>query len=114
MTPGPLPPDRMDLRLVPAALTAWAVTAAGIVWRAGPALACLCTLVAAGWWAATWRWGTRVQPLRAAAAGVIGAAVIGAGFGLAVGLRADAVDRHPVGRMFGTTAAVTLTATESP
>lgn len=114
MTPGPLPLGRVDLRLVPAALTAWAVTAAGIVWRAGPALACLCAVVAAGWWAATWRWGTRLAALRVAAAGVIGAAAVGAGFGLAVGLRADAVERHPVGRMFGTTAAVTLTATESP
>ena len=114
MTPGPFTPGRVDLRLVPAALTAWAVTAAGIVWRAGPALACLCTVVAAGWWAATWRWGIRLPALRAAAAGVIGAAVIGSGFGVAVGLRADAVERHPVGRMFGATTAVTVTATESP
>ncbi len=114
MTPGPLPPGRVDLRLVPAALTAWVVTAAGIVWRAGPALACLCVVVAAGWGVATRRWGTRLPALRVAATGVIGAAVIGAGFGLAAGLRADAVERHPVGRMFGATTAVTLTPTESP
>ncbi len=115
VTPGPLPPDRMDLRLVPAALTAWAVTAAGIGWRAGPALACLCTLVAAGWWAATWRWGTRVQP--AARRRRRGHRRGGDRCGLRPGGRAARRCRRATIRSSGCsgpTTAVTLTATESP
>ena len=33
--------SRLDLRLVPAALTSWAVTAAGILWQAGGSIAAL-------------------------------------------------------------------------
>ncbi|MEI7517538.1 MAG: hypothetical protein WCJ98_03560, partial [Mycobacteriaceae bacterium] len=33
---------RLDVRLVPAALTAWSVTAAGICWSIGPVIAVIC------------------------------------------------------------------------
>ncbi|MCV7054087.1 competence protein, partial [Mycolicibacterium gilvum] len=46
----------VDLRLVPAALTSWLVTAAGILWLWAGALAVLAVAVgvtaAVGWWAA--------------------------------------------------------------
>lgn len=108
-----MPPEaaRQDLRLVPAALTAWAVTAAGITWGAGPALAGLCAALALGWVLASRRPDARA---RAATAGVLGAAVVGAGFGVAAGLRTEAVASHPVSTMFGTTAWVTVNPTESP
>ncbi|KKW62199.1 hypothetical protein AAV95_23665, partial [Mycolicibacterium elephantis] len=45
--------DRLDLRLVPAALTCWAVTAAGILWHVTGLVAAAITAVvltaAAGW-----------------------------------------------------------------
>lgn len=111
-----MPPEtsRLDVRLVPAAVAAWAVTAAGIVWGAGPGLAALCAAVAAGWWAARGRPERRRPRIRAAAAGVLGAAVVGAGFGIAVGLRSEAVRTHPVSQRFGTTAWVTVVPVESP
>ncbi|MBF4192779.1 ComEC/Rec2-like protein, partial [Mycolicibacterium phlei] len=50
--PGAAP---LDLRLVPAAATAWTVTAAGILWPpAGAgltAVAAVAVSAAAGWWA---------------------------------------------------------------
>ena len=39
--------------------------------------------------------------------------VVGAGFGFAIALRADAVARHPIAAAFGTAAPVTVTPTES-
>ncbi|MBU3706658.1 MAG: ComEC/Rec2 family competence protein [Mycobacterium sp.] len=102
------------MRLVPAALTAWAVTAAGVAWQAGPALAVVCAVAGGGWWMVRWRWGTCHRVLRASTAGVLGAAVIGVGFGLAAGLRSDAVEHHRITRGFGDSAAVVVIATESP
>ncbi len=110
---GPQTP-RADLRLVPAALTAWGVTAAGIAWDAGPALAALCAAVGVGWWALRRHAGARHPEFTAATAAVLATAVVGAGFGLAVGLRTDAVHNHPIGHRFGSTAQVTVRATESP
>ncbi|KKB96955.1 competence protein, partial [Mycobacterium nebraskense] len=52
--------------------------------------------------------------LRAGRAGVVAVGVIGAGFGFAVALRAEAVDRHPITAAFGTVAPLTVTPTESP
>lgn len=101
---------RLDLRLVPAAATAWGVSAAGIAWGAGPALAALCAALALGWWAA----GRGRPRIRATAAAVIGAAVLGTGFGIAAGLRSEAVRTHPVVQRFGTTAWVTVRPLESP
>ncbi|MGA7051211.1 MAG: hypothetical protein WBZ37_08025, partial [Mycobacterium sp.] len=38
-------PARVDVRLVPAALTSWVVTAAGIVWPVGRVLASCCVML---------------------------------------------------------------------
>ncbi|HTY28300.1 MAG TPA: ComEC/Rec2 family competence protein, partial [Mycobacterium sp.] len=112
MTPEPA--ARLDLRLVPAALTAWIITAAGIVWPIGSALAAACAVAAAGWAALVW-WRGAVNPaIRTGAAAVIGTALVGVGFGLAVGLRSAAVREHPIAHRFGTTASLTVTPTESP
>lgn len=105
------PPNRpaADLRLVPAALAAWAATAAAIAWGIGVLIACggvVVALGAAAWW--------RLGGIRAVAGGVIAAAVVGAGFGLAAGLRSDAVRNHPLTQRFGDTAEVTVRSQERP
>jgi len=119
-----IPPGatRLDVRLVPAAVTAWSVTAAGITWGVGPVIAMVCAAGAIV--GALSRRGTEAaRPvlhaagagvLHAAGAGVLGVAVVGAGFGLAVGLRSHAADHHPAVRLFGTTAEVTVTPEENP
>lgn len=121
MAAGSLP--RLDARLVPAALTSWIVTAAGIVWPVGSIAAALCAALAAGaaglsWWAERPRGAGpatgAVAHLRAVGAGLAAVGVVGAGFGVAVALRADGVRHHPITAAFGTTAAVTVTPTESP
>lgn len=105
---------RLDLRLVPAALTAWVVTAAGITWAVGPLLAAVCAVVGVGW-AALVRWRADSRPaLRATSVAVIGAAVVGAGFALAAGMRNDAVREHPIAQRFGAVARVTVTPAEDP
>ncbi|AQT79498.1 competence protein [Mycolicibacterium litorale] len=112
-----MPPDtaeRLDLRLVPAAGTAWAVTAAGITWTVGPLLAMLCAATGFGWWALDRRCGPTRPAVRAARAAVLGAAVVGAGFALAAGMRSDAVRGHPLAQRFGTVATVTVTPGEDP
>lgn len=103
----------LDVRLVPAAFTGWTVTAAGIVWPVGRALACCCVVLVAASCALLWvaRGHERLRPI---AAGVLAIGVVGAGFGLAIALRTDAVTRHPVAAAFGTAAPVTVTPTESP
>lgn len=107
----------IDVRLVPAALTGWMVTAAGIWWPVGRVVAscCLVLVAAAGALAcyAARRPG-RTRRLPAIGAGLVAIGVVGAGFGLAIALRADAVGRHPITALFGTAAPVTVTPTESP
>jgi len=106
----------VDVRLVPAALTSWMVTAAGIWWPIGRVVALCClALVAASGALACYpaRRPGRTTPLRAISAGLMAIGVVGAGFGLAIALRADAVGRHPITAAFGMTAPVTVTPTES-
>jgi competence protein ComEC len=107
---------RADARLVPAALTCWVVTAAGIWWPIGRVIGTGClALVAAG--ALVWRAARRrgdTGRLCAVSAGLVAVGVTGAGFGFAVAMRAEAVDRHPITAAFGTAAPVTVTPTESP
>ncbi|TFV58446.1 ComEC/Rec2 family competence protein [Mycobacterium sp. PS03-16] len=105
-----------DLRLVPAAVTGWAVTAAGIHWQTAAAVAAGCAGVlltgVAAWWAAgrpPWR---AVWPR--AAAGLIAVAVVGAAFTVAVGVRTHQVQHHPVTAHYGTSAAVAVTPSDSP
>ena len=51
--------------------------------------------------------------MRAVGIGVIAVGVVGAGFGFAIALRANAVARHPITAAFGTAAQVAVTPTES-
>lgn len=105
---------RLDVRLVPAAVTAWSVTAAGISWGIGAVIAVICATGAIAWGLGVRGLGASRPALHAVSAGVLGVAVVGAGFGIATGLRSHAVDHHPMVRLFGATAEVTVTPEESP
>lgn len=116
--PGIVEPgdERVDARLVPAALTCWVVTAAGIWWPIGREVAAGGAALAAASGVLAWRAWRRGEGgrLRALGAGLVAVGVTGAGFGFAVALRAEAVDHHPMTAAFGTAAPVTVTPTESP
>ncbi|MBS4727169.1 ComEC/Rec2 family competence protein [Mycobacterium sp. SM1] len=101
------------MRLVPAALTGWTVTAAGIVWPVGWVVAVLCVLLAAAAGVLLWRAERSASRIRAVGAGLLGMAAVGAGFGVAIALRADAVGDHAIGAAFGTVARVTVTPREN-
>ncbi|BBY25502.1 hypothetical protein MSTO_57070 [Mycobacterium stomatepiae] len=100
---------RLDVRLVPAALTGWIVTAAGIVWPVGRALGvcCVALVAVAGVLARYPVCGGLPRP-RAVGAGLAAIGVVGVGFGFAIALRADAVARHPITAAFGTVAPAAL------
>lgn len=104
-----------DVRLVPAALTAWVVTAAGTAWPVGGTLACCCAVVAA---AAAVLWlRVRSGPATGTAAlcaGLMAVGVVGAGYGMAIALRAGAVAHHPITAAFGTVAPMTVVPSETP
>jgi competence protein ComEC len=51
--------------------------------------------------------------MRAVGVGLVAAGVVGAGFGFAIALRANAVAHHPITGVFGTAAEVVVTPTES-
>jgi competence protein ComEC len=103
---------RLDARLVPAALTSWVVTAAGIVWPIGNVVGSVCA-TASVFGALLWRAGLGRPRMRAIGVGLVGAGVVGAGFGFAIALRANAVAHHPITAAFGTAAEVAVTPTES-
>jgi competence protein ComEC len=107
---------RLDVRLVPAALTSWIVTAAGTLWPVGRVFAMCCVMLAAASGALSWcaarRRDRRVRR-RSITAGLVAIGVVGAGFGLAIALRADAVGRHPITAAFGTAVPVTVTPSET-
>jgi competence protein ComEC len=110
------PLEHLDVRLVPAAFTGWTVTAAGVLWPVGRMLALCCVVLLAAscvLLCVARRHGQHPR-LRAIGAAVLAIGVVGAGFGLAIALRADAVARHPIAAAFGTAAPVTVTPTESP
>ena len=107
---------RVDVRLVPAALTGWMVTAAGIWWPVGRVLASSGVVLAAaagGLACYAARRPGRARRLHAIGAGLMAIGIVGAGFGLAIALRVDAVGRHPIAAAFGTAAQVTVNPTES-
>lgn len=108
--PGPV----LDLRLVPAALTAWLVTALGIRWAVGPVLVGGCLAVGTAAVVLRRTRTTADTAARALGTAVAAAAVVGAGFGMAITLRGDAVAHHPVTGRFGTVGDVTVVVTESP
>jgi competence protein ComEC len=107
---------RLDLRLVPAALTSWAVTAAGILWHVGGSIAAVTAAIIIT--AATGSWssgrGGGEAGIRTFRAGVVAVALVGAGFGFSVGLRAEELRHHPIVDRYGTVATVVVTPTESP
>ncbi|WP_068177245.1 ComEC/Rec2 family competence protein [Mycobacterium sp. UM_CSW] len=105
------------MRLVPAALTGWLVTAAGICWPVGRAVAACCVVllgVGAALACHAALGPARAPRLRTVGAGLVAVGVVGAGFGLAIALRSDAVAHHPITATFGTAAPVTVSPTESP
>ena len=106
---------RLDLRLVPAALAGWAVTAAGIYW--GTVISVVTGVGAVVIVYAAGRWSSGRRPDvdgRAVAAGAVAVGVVAAAFTLAVGLRVDDVRHHPVTTRYGTVAAVVVSPGESP
>lgn len=104
----------MDVRLVPSALTCWAVTAVAIVWRAGAVAAAVCVVVAASTAAVGWRARRRGDSAHATVSAVVlGAAVVGAGFGWATAVRVHTVE-HSLTALYGRSAVVTVTASERP
>ncbi|WP_158019233.1 ComEC/Rec2 family competence protein [Mycobacterium basiliense] len=108
---------QLDVRLVPAALTSWIVTAVGIGWPIGATCAACCALLAIGAGVLSWlalSRPNRTDRLRAVSSGLVAIGVVGAGYGLAIALRAEASGSHPIGAAFGTSAPVTVTPSESP
>jgi competence protein ComEC len=104
-----------DLRLVPTAVTSWAVTAAGIMWSINGVVAALVMAIAAS--AAAWWAGARRKPgaaVRMTAAGTVAVALAGLGFAVAVALRVDHVRHHPLADRYGSVAAVIVTPAETP
>lgn len=102
---------RVDIRLVPAAVTCWTVTAAGVLFSPAVVVATVVLAVAAT--ALAGRWCARFG-IRLGIAGVTAVAVIGAAFGLSVALRAHDVRQHPIAARHGDTATIGVVPTESP
>ncbi|HVQ99086.1 MAG TPA: hypothetical protein VMS16_09845, partial [Mycobacterium sp.] len=108
-SPAERPPALLDVRLVPAALTGWLVTAAGIVWPVGAALASLSVVVAAISGVLLWRLRCRpggATPLRAISLALLAVGVVGTGYGLAIALRTNAARHHPITAAYGRAARV--------
>ena len=107
---------RLDLRLVPAALTSWVATAAGIIWPVGGSVLAVAVAVAAT--AVVGRWGSGRREsgadVAALATGVVAVAVVGAGFAVAIGLRVGELRHHPIVERYGTVATVVVTPIETP
>lgn len=107
----PDPASRLDVRLVPAAMTAWIVTAGGIVWPIGAALTSCCAMLTATAGLVWWRRGRGTTFV---GAGLVAVGVVGTGYGLAIALRTDALGHHPITAAFGTVEPVTVSPSESP
>lgn len=107
---------RLDLRLVPAAVTTWTVTAAGILWQVGGSVAAVALAVIAT--ATIGRWGSGRREsgvdVGAVVTGVVAVTVVGVGFAVAVALRVEELRHHPIVERYGTLAAVVVTPTETP
>lgn len=101
-----------DLRLVPAALTAWLVTAVVIRWPLGPFIATASAALALAGIVFQLRRPDRKH--RAIIGAVTAAAAVAAGFAVAATLRTEAVADHSLGRRAGQIVDVELVPTESP
>lgn len=105
----PAPASRLDVRLVPAAIIAWAVTAAGIHWQIGGPLAWGCVLVGVLAGVLPWCGGPFRRPTWTLVATAVAAgALTGAGFGWAVALRCESIAHHRITDQFGRTETVTV------
>ena len=104
---------RVDVRLVPAAVTAWAVTAAGILWGALPSAG---VVLIAGASAASVGWWARRQGVDDVAVwpGVVAVGAVGVAFAVSVGLRVHDAESHPITARLGSTVTVVVTASETP
>jgi competence protein ComEC len=106
----------LDLRLVPAALMSWGITAAGILWPIGGVLVVLSAALTAAS-AAAW-WSTRHRPsrdgVRLTAAGMVAVALTALSFGIAVQLRVEQMRHHPLLDRYGSVTAVVVTPSETP
>ncbi len=102
---------QVDIRLVPAAMASWLVTAAGILWSPWVVAAAVAGCTAAAAMARRWCAG---RGIRLGSAGVAAVAVIGTAFGLAIAMRAHDARHHPIIARHGSTAVVGVVATESP
>jgi competence protein ComEC len=113
VTPPAGETNRQDLRLVPAALTSWAVTAAGILWGAPAAI--VVVTVAVGAAAAAMGYYRREQPtVPTVWPAVLAVGIVGGAFSIAVALRVHDLEHHPMIDRFGTTAEVVVSPIESP
>lgn len=101
----------VDIRLVPAAITSWVVTAVGICWS--PSVLAATVVGAAAVTAMAGRWCAG-RGIRLGSAGVAAVAVIGTAFGLSIGIRAHDARHHPITARHGSTATVGVVPTESP
>ncbi len=101
-----------DLRLVPAAVTCWAVTATGILW--GGAAALLMAIAATIAMFVVARWVRRRVSTASVWPGVLAVAVVGIAFWVAVTLRVHDVAHHPMSGRMGATVSVVVVAAESP
>ena len=106
----------LDLRLVPAALTSWAVTAAGILCSISGVVVVLSAVVALSAAAASWSSNRRQSRAgaRMTAAGVVAIALVGLGFAVAVQLRVEQARHHPLAVRYGTVTHVIVTPSETP
>ena len=100
-------PATVDLRLVPAALTCWLVTATGLFW--GPWAAATAVGVAGVAMAVI---AHRTHAVRVSA--VLAVVAVGIAFALTVALRLHALATHPLAALVGSTVWVTFAPTESP
>ena len=107
---------RLDLRLVPAALTSWAVTAAGILWSISGVVGVLSAAVAVRLARRGGVVADRGYASRCAddGGGCRRIALIGLGFAVAVQLRVDQVRHHPIVDRYGAVVAVVVTPSETP
>lgn len=84
----------------------------GILWPNGIIVGSVCAAGSVSG-ALMWRAGPRRPRMRAIGIGLVAAGVVGAGFGFAIALRANAVAHHRITAAFGTSAELAVTPSES-
>lgn len=105
--------SRQDLRLVPAALTSWAVTGAGILWGPAATIGVVTAAVATAAIAMR-RYRSEEPTVTTVWPAVLAVAIIGGTFAIAVTLRVHDLAHHPIAGRSGTTVEVVVSPTETP